>query len=328
MKVLVTGSSGFVGGALVDHLRTRGFDVRGLSRRPAPGSLTGDLLDRPSLDAALAEFGPAVVVNLAAETDLKGAPKTGYRANTDGVSNLLAAVRTSESVKRVIWASSQLVGRPGVVPASDTAFDPVGGYGASKAEGERRVRDADSAGQAWMIVRSTTIWGPGMSEHYLGLLHLIRRGLYFHVGSEPLRKSYSYIGNLTAQLATLIEAPAAAVHRRVFYLADSEPIELRAWADGFAQAFGRRIPTMPRGAATLLARIGDAMNAMGLRAPLTTPRLRNMLTEYLYDTTPIETLHGRTQIGWAEGIRQTSAWMTGASSTSGGNGPQADGTPT
>lgn len=315
MRVLVTGSSGFVGGALVKHLRSCGFDVRGLSRRPAEGSLTGDLLDRRSLDEALAAFQPTVVVNLAAETDLKGAPRNGYRANTEGVTNLLEAVRSAPSVERVIWASSQLVCQPGVRPASDTDFDPVGGYGESKAEGERRVRAADGAGRTWTIVRSTTIWGPGMSEHYLGVLRLIRRGLYFHVGRAPLRKSYSYIENLTAQLATLIEAPAPAVHGRVFYLADSEPIELRAWADGFARAFGRRIPTLPRPAAILLARLGDLMTALGVRAPLTTARLRNMLTEYLYDTGPIDALHGRTAIDWPEGVRRTAAWLTASSSS-------------
>jgi len=323
VRVLVTGSSGFVGGALVDHLRSRGVDVRGLSRKAAAGSLVGDLLDRPSLDAALAEFQPAVVVNLAAETDLKGAPKNGYRANTEGVSNLLDAVRSSRSVERVIWASSQLVCQPGVLPASDTDFDPVGGYGASKAEGERLVREADGAGRTWTIVRSTTIWGPGMSEHYLGILRLIQRGLYFHVGRKPLRKSYSYIENLTAQLATLIASPATSVHGRVFYLADSEPVELRAWADGFAQAFGRRIPTLPRPVAALLARVGDVMAAFGLRAPLTTARLRNMLTEYLYDTSPIEALHGPTRIDNAEGVRRTSAWLSSQSSSR-ASGSEAD----
>lgn len=309
MRVLVTGSSGFVGGALVAHLRSRSFEVRGLSRRPAEGSLAGDLLDRPSLDAALADFRPEAIVNLAAETDLKGPPRNGYRANTEGVSNLLDAVQAAPSVERVIWASSQLVCQPGTLPLSDTDFDPVGGYGESKAEGERRVRAADGAGRTWTIVRSTTIWGPGMSPHYTSLLRLIRRGLYFHVGRKPLRKSYSYIENLTAQLATLVTAPAEAVHGRTFYLVDSEPVELRAWSEGFAEAFGRRIPTLPLVVARQLAAAGDIAARFGLPAPLTTPRLKNMLTEYLYDTAPIEAVHGPTAISNAEGVRRTADWF-------------------
>lgn len=309
MKILVTGSSGFVGHALMQHLFQQGHEVRGLSRQARPDTLLGDLLDPESLVYALDQFQPEVVFNMAAETDLKGQAVNGYRANTEGVTNLLNAVATSPYVRRIIWASSQLVHQPGSQPESDTDYDPVGGYGHSKAEGERRVRSADGAGREWVIVRSTTIWGPGMSPYYTGMFGLIRRGLYFHIGRRPLRKSYSYIENLTAQLSSLATAPTEAVHGRTFYLADSDPIELRAWADGFADAFGRRIATLPLPLARALAFAGDMASRLGLPAPLTTPRLKNMLTEYHYDTSPIEAVHGPTTIRNAEGVRRTAAWF-------------------
>jgi nucleoside-diphosphate-sugar epimerase len=309
MKILITGSSGFVGKALLERLVAEGHEVRGLSRGDRPMSLKGDLMDPASLAAALEAFRPEVVFNLAAETDLKGPPKNGYRANTDGVTHLIEAVAAAPSVQRVIWMSSQLVHRPGNTPTSDTDYDPIGGYGESKAEGERRVRAADGAGRTWVITRSTTIWGPGMSPYYTGMFRLIRRGLYFHVGGRPLRKSYSYIDNLTAQLATLATASADAVHRRTFYLADSEPVELRAWADGFAEAFGKRIFTLPLPVARAMAMVGDGASRLGLPAPLTTARLKNMLTEYLYDTAPIEGVHGVTTVSNAEGVRRTAEWF-------------------
>lgn len=309
MRILVTGSSGFVGKALMDRLVADDHQVRGLSRAEQPMSLRGDLLDPASLRRGLDAFQPEVVFNLAAETDLKGVARNGYRANTDGVTHLLQAVAQTPSVTRVIWMSSQLVHRPGATPTSDTDYDPVGGYGASKAEGERLVRAADGAGRTWVITRSTTIWGPGMSTYYTGLFRLIRKGLYFHIGKRPLRKSYSYIDNLIAQLATLATAPADAVHGRTFYLADSEPVELRAWADAFAEAFGRRIPTLPLPVARTLALAGDVAARLGLPAPLTTVRLNNMLTEYLYDTTPIERVHGVTAVSNAEGVRRTADWF-------------------
>jgi nucleoside-diphosphate-sugar epimerase len=309
MRILVTGSSGFVGKALLDQLTAQGHDARGLSRTERAMSFRGDLMDPASLRAALDDFQPDVVFNMAAETDLKGVARNGYRANTEGVSNLIEAVAATPCVERVIWASSQLVCKPGAPPTSDTAFDPVGGYGESKAEGERRVRAADSGGKTWVIVRSTTIWGPGMSAYYTGMFRLIRRGLYFHVGRERLHKSYSYIENLTAQLSSLAVAPASSVHGRVFYLADSESVELRAWADAFAEAFGRKIPTLPLPLARALAFTGDVAVRLGLPAPLTTTRLKNMLTQYLYDTAPIEAVHGPTRISNAEGVRRTAAWF-------------------
>lgn len=309
MKILITGSSGFVGKALQDHLIASGHEARGLSRTERPLSYCGDLMEPASLRAALDDFQPEVVFNMAAETDLKGAARNGYAANTDGVSNLLEALSLTASVKRVIWASSQLVCKPGAPPASDTDFDPVGGYGESKAEGERRVRAAQGGGKPWVIVRSTTIWGPGMSPHYAGMFRLIRRGLYFHAGGEARYKSYSYIENLAAQLTSLATAPAVSVQGRVFYLADSEPVELRSWANAFAECFERKIPTLPLPFAKILARVGDVAARLGLPAPLTTPRLNNMLNQYLYDTAPIEAVHGPTRISNTEGVRRTAAWF-------------------
>lgn len=309
MRVLVTGSTGFVGRALMGALTEAGHEAAGFSRRAAPGSLQGDLLDIASLDQALADMKPELVYHLAAQTDLKGPAEKGYAANVEGVANLLDAVARAPSVCRVVWASSQLVYTPGKSPPSDEHFEPVGGYGESKAEGERLVRSRDGGGKEWVIFRSTTIWGPGMSDHYAGILRLIRRGRFAHIGRRPLRKSYSYIDNLAAQLVTLGTAPADRVHGRVFTLADSEPIELRAWHDGFAAEFGRTLPTVPTPVARLAALAGDLAVTAGVRAPITSTRLKNMLTEYLHDVRPIEAVHGRTVISNAEGVRRTAAWL-------------------
>lgn len=315
MRVLVTGSSGFVGKALIRELTAHGHHVAGFSRKPGEGAFQGDLLDPTSIRAALSAFKPEVVFNLAAETDLKGVARNGYAANTEGVKNLLDAVAASQSVKRVVWASSQLVCKPGVTPAHDTDYHPEGGYGESKVLGEKMVRSRDGGGKEWVIFRSTTIWGPGMSDHYAAILGMIRRGLYFHVGGRPLMKSYSYIDNLAEQLVTLAMAPADQVNRHTFYLADSDPIDLRAWAGGFGKAFRKPIATLPTPLARSLARTGDVLTKRGVRFPLTSQRLDNMLTEYVYDVSPIEAVHGRTRVGMEEGIDRTARWYVDRDAT-------------
>ena len=174
------------------------------------------------------------------------------------------------------------------------------------------VRAANGGGKEWVITRSTTIWGPGMADHYTGLLRHIAARRYFHVGRKPLRKSYSYIGNLVSQIAALATAPRDAVDHRVFYLADSDPIELRDWANAFAKQLDRTIPTMPLPLARMIAKAGDLLARAGLPAPLTSVRLDNMLTEYLYDTKPIEAIHGPTEISNAEGVRADHRLVSGA----------------
>lgn len=310
MRALITGSTGFVGKALMRRLIDRGHEVRGFSRSAASDILTGDLLDPTSIRAALEAFRPDVVYNLAAETDLKGPPKNGYAANTIGVGNLIEAVAAAPSVTRVIWMSSQLVNRPGRGPVSDTDYDPQGGYGASKAEGERLVRAADGGGKTWVIPRSTTIWGPGMSDHYAGVLRLIRRGLYFHVGRRPRWKSWSYIETLASQLEALGTAPTEQVQGLTLYLADSPPIDLRVWSDAFAGRFGRRIATLPEPVARALGATGDLMARLGLPAPVTSARLHNLMTDYVYDTGHIDRIHGPPVLSMEEGVRRTAEWLT------------------
>lgn len=309
MKVLVTGSSGFVGKALVAELEAGGHEVRGFSRVDRPGALRGDLLEPASLAAAFATFEPELVYNLAGQTDLKGRPAHGYAANVEGVANLLDALEAAPSARRAVWASTQLVNVAGLPPRPVEQCRPGCDYGRSKAAAEALIRERDGGGREWVIFRSTTVWGPGMSDHYAGILRLIRRGRYAHIGRGKLRKSYSYVGNLAAQLATLGTAPAEQVHRRTFYLADSDPVELRAWHELFAAEFGRRLPTVPRAAARLLALAGDAAAMLGVRSPITRKRLANMLTEYMHDTRPIEAIHGRTRISNEEGVRRTAAWL-------------------
>jgi GlcNAc-P-P-Und epimerase len=308
VRVLITGSSGFVGSALRRELAERSESVAGFSRNGGPGTFQGDLLDADSIRSALNAFKPDVVFNLAGQTALKGARRDGYAVNTVGVQNLVSAVTATPSVKRVIWMSSQLVGTPGIAPKYDTQYDPVDDYGRSKVEGEQIVRHFDGGGKEWVMTRSTTIWGPGMSDHYVNLLRLIDRGLYFHIGRQPLRKSYSYIDNLSRQLSALTDAEPGLVNRRTLYLADSEPIELRTWTGQFAAEFGRPVPTIPTGVARVIGLAGDAAALAGLPAPITSRRLANMSAEYVYDTGPIERIAGPSPISNEEGVRRTALW--------------------
>src|SRR5262245_13676097 len=69
-SVLVTGSSGRIGRAVVAELQRRGHAVRGFDRVAAPGlddSLTGDLTDRAALDSAMR--GITALIHLAATPD-------------------------------------------------------------------------------------------------------------------------------------------------------------------------------------------------------------------------------------------------------------------
>ncbi len=75
------------------------------------------------------------------------------------------------------------------------------------------------------------------------------------------------------------------IHRKTFYLADYEPIDLLAWCDAFQRAFqSRPIPHCRSALAHMLAYCGDAVNAIGFGSfPFNSFRLNNVLTQYQFD---------------------------------------------
>lgn len=317
MKVLITGSGGFIGRHLARHLAALGHDVMGLDRRhqdPLPNVQVRqlDLLDADATRAAFQEFVPEIVLHLAARTDLNEQRDIrGYRDNIEAVRNVVSAIRGQPSVRRWVCTSSQLVCRIGYRPTHDEDYAPNTLYGRSKVLTEQICRSTEAGGVPWTIVRPTTIWGPNMSPHYLRFFALIRDGRYFHIGRSPLRKSYGYVGNIVSQYASLATVPVEQVQGKTLYLADYDPIDLRLWAEGFRAALDApRIRYAPKWVARTAALLGDVLSKSILPGiPFTSFRLRNVLTEYQVDLSETAAVCGPLPYSTDDGIRETVAWL-------------------
>lgn len=316
-RILVTGSDGLIGRWLTELLLREGYDVVAVDVRDLTPSRERyrkhvvDIRDAEALTAVFQAERPDAVVHLAARTDLDPAASVDdYDANTVGVENVCAAVRATDSVTRAVYTSTQLVCQVGYQPVSDTDFNPTTVYGRSKVRTEQIVRERDGGGVTWCLTRPTTVWGPYMKPHYRNLLRHIEAGRYFHTGRGPLYKSYSYAGNIAYQYLQLLLAPADSVHGKVFYLADYEPLSLRAYTDRLADLLGARpIPTLPLPVAKALAKAGDALNALGWRSfPFNSFRLQNILTEYVIDLSETEAVCGPLPYGFEQGVQETVAW--------------------
>lgn len=318
MRVLVTGTAGFIGGALARHLNACGHVVLGLDLSPHTLAKieTGacDIRSRESVHEKFRRFRPESVVHLAARTDLgETRDLAGYAANIEGVRNVIAAIEATGGIERAIFASSQLVCRVGYIPASETDYAPTTLYGESKVRTERIVRETDGGKTTWCLVRPTTVWGPGMSAHYQRFLRMIAKGRYVHVGTSPQHKSYGYLGNVVHQIERLLVAPAEAIHRKTLYLADDPPLSLREWADAIQREMDAPpIRTVPIGFARLVARAGDAANGLGFRAfPFNSFRLNNLLTEYRFDLSETSRICGPSPCTIEQGVRELVRWFQG-----------------
>jgi nucleoside-diphosphate-sugar epimerase len=320
MKILVTGSSGFIGSHLLPRLVQDGHTVLGADRddpqtRPPGASYRNcDILDPDAVMSVLTDFNPDALIHLAARTDLDERTNIqGYAANIDGVRNVVAAVRANRNVKRAIYTSSQLVCRMAYIPSHDQDYCPTTLYGESKVLTEKIVREEDGGGTIWCLVRPTTVWGPGMRAHYVRFFRMIEAGRFFHVGRREIRKSYGYVGNVVHQYARLLTAPAELIHRKTLYVADYEPLRFREWADTFQRELDAPpIPTYPELMARAASRIGDLINAVGLRSfPFNSFRLGNVTADYRFNLAETEKVCGPLPFSTEEGVRQTTNWLRG-----------------
>jgi GlcNAc-P-P-Und epimerase len=322
MKVLVTGSEGFIGKAVLAQLTRDGADVVALDIRPAARPWPGvqhvqcDILDADALRAVFERERPDSLIHLAARTDLdETVGLEGYAANVQGVRNIVAAVREYGSVQRAVYTSTQLVCRIGYTPKSPEDYCPTTVYGRSKVLTEQIVRGDDGGGATWCLIRPTSVWGPGMNDHYRGLLTHIQNGRYLHIGSQERLKSYGYVGNVAYQICRLLTADSEKVHRRTLFVADYEPLGVRKYVDALGAAMSAPpVRTLPVSAALLLARAGDALNLIGWRTfPFNTFRVRNIMTEYILDIEPTRAVCGPVPFTFEQGIEKTIAWFLGRS---------------
>lgn len=321
-RVFITGNSGLIGRWVTRRFAAEGWETYGFDRHgvlagePLKRHYAGDILDYERLAQSIADCQPHLVIHLAARIDLEGKQLSDYDANITGVRNVCRAVRATPSVERAVYTSSQLVCRVGYIPTSDTDYCPNTVYGQSKVRTEKVVREEDGGGVTWCLARPTTVWGPYMNEHYQSLLHHIRAGRYFHPGKGELYKSYSYAENIAHQYFKLGTVQAADVQGLVFYMADYTPLSLRRYIDGLALAMGaRKVPTVPLPLAKGLALAGDALNAVGVRFPFNSFRLRNIRTEYIFDMSRTERVCGPLPATFEQGVQATAAWFMAKTDT-------------
>ncbi len=317
-RLLVTGGSGFIGTNLVEHFINQDCQVVNLDIAPPrnpvhrPFWQKVDILDREKLIETVRKVSPQYVLHFAARTDLKERNNlAGYTANIEGIFNLIDAIKSTPSVQRVVFASSQLVCKLGHTPIHELDYCPDTLYGLSKALGERIVRTADEFGAAWCIVRPTSLWGPWFDVPYKNFFSAIARNIYFHPSGVRTLKQWGFVLNSVYQVQKLLEAPQAAIQKKVFYLADFEPLELRKFADMVQQIFGSKsIRTLPIGLLKLAARAGDMLQYLGWRnPPLTSFRLQNIVTDELCDTTGLQSIVGKLPYTVEQGIKITVDWM-------------------
>jgi nucleoside-diphosphate-sugar epimerase len=260
---LVTGGSGFVGGALLERLRREGWDVRALARSERAAErvrelgaepVSGDLADGRSLRAA-AE-GAEVAFHAAAKVEDWGDPAEFERLNVHGTRNVITACREA-GVPRLVHVGTEaalMAGQPlvNVDESAPLRPDSPALYPSSKAKAERLVRDANGDGLETVVVRPRFVWGRGDTTLLPQLIEMVRSGRFRWVGGGRHLTATTHIDNTVEGLwLGATKAPAGGV----YFVTDGEPVVFRDFITDWVGTQGVEIPdkSVPAGVANAAA---------------------------------------------------------------------------
>lgn len=289
-SVLVTGSNGFLGSALISELRVRNLTCVGAVRRKAlkfeceVGDING------STDWTQALNGVETIVHCAARAhvmnDTSEDPLTAYRiVNVEGTRNLVTQAKEA-GVKRFIFISSIKVNGDVSKGQGFSAFDSPNfsdPYGQSKFEAEEVLKEVVCGTEMELIIiRPPLVYGPGVKGNFALLINLVRKNIPLPFGAINNSRSLVAIDNLVDLVIKCIIHPHLAFE--LFLVSDDDDVSTTTLLRRISEAFDKRqiLVPVPRWAFMLLAKISGKQNSV----------------ERLFGSLQVDISHTKDTLGW------------------------------
>ena len=262
MRVLVTGASGLLGGAVARLLVHQGHTVATFQRRPSgvdgATDFRGSVTNAGELDAAVR--GAEGIIHLAAKVSFTGRAAEFDEVNVAGTRRVLDAA-CGAGVRDVVFVSSPSVANSGAAITGLAAepADPVrahGDYSRTKAEAELLALAANSPELRVAAVRPHIVWGPGDTQLVERVLARARHGRLPLLDAGAALIDTTYVDNAAAAIV-------AALHRmdhvsgQALVVSNGEPRPVGELLAGICAAGGVKAPSWA--VPGVLARAGGAV---------------------------------------------------------------------
>lgn len=316
--VMVTGATGFTGGALAHELVRQGKHVRALVRDPAKAEpladagmelIEGDVRDAASIERAAQ--GAEVIYHIAAVFRTAGHPDSYYTdINETGVVNVINAAKKLGTPRTVHCSTVGVHGHVSQIPSNEQSpYNPGDIYQVTKLEGEKRMQEAIASGFPGVIFRPAGMYGPG-DQRFLKVFKGIQKGRFPMFGSGETTYQFTYIDDLVDGIILCGEHPDAM--GGLFILCADGWVTLNEFFRLVAEATGGRSPRIhwPVGPLLLAARACETIcKPLGIDPPLHTRRCEFYIKARAFSNAKAkQTLGFQPKVDMAEGVRRTARW--------------------
>lgn len=295
-RVLVTGASGLLGGAVAQLLRDKGHHVRTFQRRASTGAsdeVQGSLTDQEAVARAVESMD--AVIHLAAKVSFTGHWQEFVDTNITGTNNLLIAAR-SAGIRDFVFVSSPSVAHFGDALAgaeAGTANPQLahGHYARSKAAAELDALAADSEDFRVTAIRPHVVWGPADTQLVERVIQRAKAGRLPLLDHGAALIDTTYIDNAASAIVRGLERMDHA-HGRALVVTNGEPRPVGELIAEICQAGGAPAPKLnvpgwlARGAGSVIEKVWLAAGSKGLvhdEPPMTRFLAEQLSTAHWFD---------------------------------------------
>lgn len=304
MRLLVTGSSGFVGSALCAAARSAGLKVvemrragssDEIERQDSSSVLMVEDIEKWAADAWKNSVSLDAVVHLAAIAHPRASSSEMHRVNVEGALNVAREAKKLGARRFVFVSSAKAFGDrslPGAPFRPSSVCEPRDAYGRSKRDAEVALTKlAADLGLELVIVRAPMVYGGKATGNFALMAKALRAGLPLPLGMATEPRSYVAVDNLCDFLLRCVSDPRA--RGQVLHVADDNDVSSANLAREIGQAMGSRACLVP---------IPGGLVRAGARAVR-----KSHFAQSLFGRLQVETTSTKDLLEWRPGLSRPEA---------------------
>jgi len=323
MKTLVTGATGFLGGALTRRLHHMGWDVTALGRNPAKLNqleddgiriVRTDISKKDQVTASFSAFD--LVFHCAALPSPWGGFEKFYQANVIGTRNIVQAC-LENNVKRLVYISTPSIyfdydSHIGV-KENDPLPEPISHYAHTKRLAEEEIDKGFAQGLAVVSIRPRAIFGEGDTVIFPRLLSRLKTGRLPILGDGENIVDLTYVQNVVDALLLCAESPTNTLGK-TYNISNGEPVKIWELVNRICDELGFSHPRLKisRNAAYY---VGGAFEFLYSLIPYSPePPLTRMSVSMLANNTTLDISAAKKELGYQprvsveEGVQKFLKW--------------------